>query len=69
MALRHMATLLLGNLIICQLYEIPPCIAKKVLHPLLLCWEIWKHKNDVVFRGMPPDAARLTSACKESIKN
>ncbi|XP_066324371.1 uncharacterized protein [Miscanthus floridulus] len=48
-----------------------PRIAKKVLHPLLLllCWEIWKHMNDVVFRGMPPDVARLTSACKESIKN
>jgi hypothetical protein len=49
--------------------QTPPRIAKNVRHPLLLflCWEVWKHRNDVVFRGLPPSIARLTSACKESI--
>ena len=47
----------------------PPRIAKAVLNPLLLfCWEIWKHRNEVVFRGMAPDISQLRAACKESIK-
>ena len=35
---------------------------------LLFCWEIWKHTNEVVFRGMAPDISLLRAACKESIK-
>lgn len=35
---------------------------------LLICWEIWKHRHDVVFRAMPPDLSRLIAACRESAK-
>lgn len=48
----------------------PPRVAKAVLNPLLLliCWELWKHRNEVVFRGMAPDMHGLKAACKESAR-
>jgi hypothetical protein len=33
---------------------------------LLCCWELWKHRNAVVFNGMPPSLSRLLAACRES---
>ena len=35
---------------------------------LLLCWELWKHRHDVVFRDMPPSHSRLIVACRESAR-
>jgi len=35
---------------------------------LLLCWELWKHRHDVVFRDIPPSHSRLTAACRESAR-
>lgn len=34
--------------------QVPPHLHAKVAHPLILlcCWEIWRHRNDVVFRGL-----------------
>ena len=34
---------------------------------LLCCWELWKHRNDVVFRGLAPNLNRIMAACKEEI--
>ena len=34
---------------------------------LLCCWELWKHMNDVVFRGLAPNLNRIMTACKEEI--
>jgi len=52
------------------------CI-KSVAHPLILlyCWEIWKHRNKVIFRArkkkvifrrMEPSVDRLIAACNEA---
>lgn len=35
---------------------------------LLCCWEIWKHKHDVIFRRFPPSIDRLVAAYMESAK-
>jgi hypothetical protein len=35
---------------------------------LLICWELWKHRHDVIFRDMPPDLTRLIAACIDSTK-
>lgn len=32
---------------------------------LLCCWQLWKHRNAVVFQGMPPSLSRLLRACRE----
>jgi len=34
----------------------------------LICWMLWKHRNDVVFNGMPPSHNRLSSACIDAVK-
>jgi len=49
------------------LTQTPPRVHADTAHPtiLLCCWEIWKHRNEVVFRGMQPKIDRLVSACKE----
>ncbi|XP_066358280.1 uncharacterized protein [Miscanthus floridulus] len=51
------------------LSQAPPRIHKDVAHPfiLLCCWEIWKHRNDVIFKGLPPSVDRLTTACRQSV--
>jgi hypothetical protein len=36
---------------------------------LLYCWELWKHRHDVVFRHLPPDVNRLVATCKETIRS
>lgn len=38
-------------------------------HMPLICWELWKHRHDVVFRGMPSDHLRLIDACRDSVDN
>jgi len=35
---------------------------------LLYCWELWKHRHDVVFRGMNPNHERLIAACRQNTK-
>ncbi|TVU44600.1 hypothetical protein EJB05_04045, partial [Eragrostis curvula] len=32
---------------------------------LLCCWQIWKHRNDVVFNDLQPFLSRLQMQCKE----
>ncbi|XP_073359884.1 uncharacterized protein [Aegilops tauschii subsp. strangulata] len=32
---------------------------------LLCCWQLWKHRNVVVFRGAVPSLARLLACCRE----
>ena len=46
----------------------PTRMHQSVAHPLILlyCWEIWKHRNEVVFRHMEPSVDRLITACKEA---
>ncbi|KAF8663898.1 hypothetical protein HU200_055236 [Digitaria exilis] len=34
----------------------------------LLCWMIWKHRNDVIFNEAAPSHARLWAACKEEAR-
>lgn len=36
---------------------------------LLYCWELWKHRHDVVFRSLPPDQNRLVAACKATVRD
>ncbi|CAO2178466.1 unnamed protein product [Urochloa humidicola] len=32
---------------------------------LLCCWQLWKHRHEVVFRAMQPSLPRLLLACKQ----
>lgn len=42
-----------------------PVVAKN--SPILLfCWQLWKHRHDVVFRTLPPNLNRLASTIKET---
>jgi len=56
-----------------QLWETltPPRIHLDVAHPIIIlcCWEIWKHRNEVVFRGLEQSVGRLVAACKESARS
>lgn len=36
---------------------------------LLCCWELWKHRNAVVFRGEQPSLTRLLSNCRASAED
>jgi hypothetical protein len=33
----------------------------------LICWMLWKHRNDVVFNSMPPSHNRLSRACMDAV--
>ncbi|PAN12509.1 hypothetical protein PAHAL_2G269600, partial [Panicum hallii] len=35
---------------------------------LLVCWHIWKHRNEVIFEQLPPSTSRMIAACKEDAK-
>ncbi|CAO2185858.1 unnamed protein product [Urochloa humidicola] len=35
---------------------------------LLVCWQLWKHRNGVVFNNDQPSHARLWAACKEDAR-
>ncbi|OEL37942.1 hypothetical protein BAE44_0001042, partial [Dichanthelium oligosanthes] len=35
---------------------------------LLVCWQLWKHRNEVVFRNAPASHTRLWMACKEDAR-
>lgn len=32
---------------------------------LLSCWQVWKHRNEVVFRNQEPSLPRLLQSCRE----
>jgi len=32
---------------------------------LLVCWQLWKQRNNLVFNGVPPSISRFWSVCKE----
>jgi hypothetical protein len=55
-----------------ELWEtrVPPRVHKKVAHPLILlcCWEIWRHRKDVVFKGLVPSVECLVGHCKEAME-
>jgi hypothetical protein len=44
----------------------PPRVPKEATPTFLLlcCWELWKHRHDVVFRGMTPSVDMLMATCK-----
>jgi hypothetical protein len=42
---------------------VPPGTASTFI--LLCCWNLWKHRNAVVFRGQRPGLAGLLSRCRE----
>ncbi|PVH63170.1 hypothetical protein PAHAL_3G485700 [Panicum hallii] len=48
----------------------PEHLPAKFFHTyLLLCsWQIWKHRNEVIFRGAEPSLLRLLLACKEEAR-
>ena len=35
---------------------------------LLICWNLWKHRNDVIFRSLPPSHNRLWDACRNEAR-
>lgn len=35
---------------------------------LLFCWELWKHRHDVVFRHLAPSVDHLVAACRASVQ-
>ncbi|CAO1940520.1 unnamed protein product [Urochloa humidicola] len=51
------------------LWEVPRPTAIPIKHYdsflLLVSWQIWKHRNDVVFNGASPSLHRLRMACKD----
>lgn len=51
--------------------RVPPRVHNKVADSLILlcCWEIWRHRNDVVFRGLEPSTDRLAAYCKEAVES
>jgi len=51
--------------------QAPLRIHEDVAQPIILlcCWEIWKHRNEVVFRSLEPSVDRLVAACKESARS
>jgi hypothetical protein len=51
--------------------QAPTRVHEDIAHPIILlcCWEIWKHRNEVVFRGLQPSIDRLIAACNESMRS
>jgi hypothetical protein len=49
----------------------PPRIHDDITNPMiLLCrWEIWKHRNDVVFKRLPPSKERLMATCRDAMNS
>ena len=35
---------------------------------LLICWNLWKHRNEVIFRSLPPSHRRLWDACRSEAR-
>jgi len=35
---------------------------------LLVCWQLWKQRNNFVFNGVPPSILRFWSVCKEDTR-
>ena len=35
---------------------------------LLICWNLWKHRNDVIFRSLPPSHIRFWDACRNEAR-
>jgi hypothetical protein len=50
----------------------PPCSStQNAISTIILlyyCWELWKHRHDVVFRATNPDHDRLIAACHQTTK-
>uniref|UniRef100_A0ACD5XLI3 Uncharacterized protein n=1 Tax=Avena sativa TaxID=4498 RepID=A0ACD5XLI3_AVESA len=46
----------------CHLVQMPPATASTFL--LLCLWNIWKHRNGVVFRGLPPASVSFSEAVR-----
>jgi hypothetical protein len=35
------------------------------VYTLLVCWQIWKQRNNLIFNGVPPSMARFWAACED----
>jgi hypothetical protein len=68
---QHIIGWQVGQIASVQRESTAPGLMPKTAHSsllLLICWELWKHRHDVVFRGMAPDHSRLIAACKISAR-
>ncbi|CAO2173432.1 unnamed protein product [Urochloa humidicola] len=56
----------LSNVIALGTAKPPPGFPAANLSTMLLlcCWQLWKHRHDVVFRQMQPSLPRILLACK-----
>jgi hypothetical protein len=55
-----------------RLWEVPLPAAIPSKHSsvytLLVCWQIWKQRNDLAFNGAPPSMPRFWAACRGNAK-
>ena len=65
---RHVQVVVDGATV-CKLGVLAAAVAasveSEVEFALPSCWQLWKHRNAVVFRRMPPSLARLLCCCRE----